>query len=678
MPLLLFVFLLLLPTVHAAEPLSVRFQQVAENAELISNELLSRPRETLSTADWLVLTEAQLRLRNKDAAMDAVNNALLQPADSYLHAYAFLLKAQVYGILFRDTAIAITQLEQAELLLANAEDADSLALYSDVLQNFAQAYNQLGNIPKAIPYAEQSLALALRQQQAEAELKARITLGRLTLQNNNYSQAFVHMNHALALAQRLNDADALASIHLRLGMAYRKIDSHAQALQHLLQAKQRYHELKRPSSYANTLIYLGETYLEDKSTAAQAEQYLTEAITLAKQLDDLPRVGVATMGLGRMAALQGNTDLALSYFNDAVQLFRQQNILTYLQETQLELAELLRKKGSAASQIDALLTEIQPQMSTAAGYLQQRFYDTAARHAASQGRWQQAFGYLEQAMLLRFDQQKDQNKLQLDLIDLGLAKEALAQQLQAELTQQQQLNMQLQRDLYMLLLVIVLLFLLLVAVLIWSGRQQRKKRYSSMNVSADWQKFCQNAMQSEPAVTDILALRPALSMELKQTFGEQPLLEIWRQALQQHASPTLKASCWHDDVLWLAVTSANADINTYNTQLISALQHALPQQFAETGWLSVQFPLTTLRQKAWTTPELTALREAFWLTAALSQEQTVSATVKLVTLHAITTNSCEWRSGMIRQDLLNAIRLGTVQLQINGQIMTATQVDNLY
>ena len=171
MPLLLFVVLLLVPAANATESLNVRFQQVAENAELISNELLSKPKDTLSTTDWLVLTEAQLRLRNKDAAMDAVNNALLHPADGYLHAYAFLLKAQVFGILFRDTAMAVTQLEQAELLLANAEDPSSLALYSDVLQNFAQAYNQLGNIPKAIPYAEQSLALALRQQQPEAELK---------------------------------------------------------------------------------------------------------------------------------------------------------------------------------------------------------------------------------------------------------------------------------------------------------------------------------------------------------------------------------------------------------------------------------------------------------------------------------------------------------------------------
>ena len=677
MPLLLFVVLLLVPAANATESLNVRFQQVAENAELISNELLSKPKDTLSTTDWLVLTEAQLRLRNKDAAMDAVNNALLHPADGYLHAYAFLLKAQVFGILFRDTAMAVTQLEQAELLLANAEDPPSLALYSDVLQNFAQAYNQLGNIPKAIPYAEQSLALALRQQQPEAELKAHITLGRLTLQNNSYSQAFVHLNHALELAQRLNDADALASIHLRLGMAYRKIDYHTQALEHLLQAKQRYHELKRPSSYANTLIYLGETYLEDDNTAEQAEQYLTEAIALAKQLDDVPRVGVATMGLGRMAVLQGNHDLALSYFNDAVQLFRQQNILTYLQETQLELAELLRKRDSATAQVDALLTELQPQMATAAGYLQQRYYDTAARHAAAQARWQQAFDYLEHAMLLRFDQQKAQSKLQLDLIDLGLAKEALSQQLQTELTLQQQRNMQLQRDQYLLLLVIVLLLVALVAVLGWFRQRQGKKHHANLSVSPAWQKFCHTVIHAEPSVNYMLAIRPEFSADLKQVFGEQPLLEIWQQALQQYDAE-VKASCWHDDILWLAVASTDVDVRQYNTQLVTHLQQALPQRFADKSWLSVRFPLVELRQKAWAAPELSALREAFWLTAALSQEKAANSAVKLVALQAKTLNSCEWRTGMIRQDLLNAIRLGAVQLEINGQIMTTTQIDNLY
>ena len=226
-----------------AQTLPQRLAQANSDAENISNQLLSRPANTLSSTDYLVLAEAQLRLRNKEVAMDAVSKALTSAAEPYLTAHAYLIRAQIYGILYRDTAIAITQLELAEHLLQDREDSDSLALYSDVLQNFAQAYNQLGNMPRAIPYAERSLALALKQQSAEAELKAHLTLGRLTLQNNAYGQAHYHLKQALTLASTLQDNEALASIHLRLGMAYRKIEDHRQALHHLIEAKQRYQQL---------------------------------------------------------------------------------------------------------------------------------------------------------------------------------------------------------------------------------------------------------------------------------------------------------------------------------------------------------------------------------------------------------------------------------------------------
>ncbi|MBU1310327.1 MAG: tetratricopeptide repeat protein, partial [Gammaproteobacteria bacterium] len=222
----------------ATDTLQTRLTEAGNNAEQVSNALLSMPADNLTTEDWLVLTEAQRRLRNKEAALDAVNRALQSSRQPFLQAQAYLLKAQVYGILYRDTAIAITQLELAERLVQQAEDNDSLTLYSEVLQSFAQAYNQLGDVTRAIPYAEKSLALAVRQQQAEAELSARIILGRLTLQNNAYGQAHQHLQHALALATRLNNTDALASIHFRLGMAYRKINDHVQALQHLQHAKQ--------------------------------------------------------------------------------------------------------------------------------------------------------------------------------------------------------------------------------------------------------------------------------------------------------------------------------------------------------------------------------------------------------------------------------------------------------
>jgi tetratricopeptide (TPR) repeat protein len=678
MPLIILLFfMLLLPASQASESLILRLEQAAGNAEQVGNQLLSQSADTLSSEDWLVLAETQLRLRNKEAAMSAVSHALESTVPPYLQAHGYLLKAQIYGILYRDTMIAITQLQQAELLLQHAEDDASLALYSDVLQNFAQAYNQLGNIPQAIPYAERSLALAVRQQQPEAELKARITLGRLTLQNNAYSQAYQHLNQALVLATRLKDDDALASIHLRLGMAYRKIKHHSQALQHLLLAKQRYQQLERHSNYTFTLIYIGETFLEDRNTAAEAASYLTEALTLARKLDDLPRVGVATLGLGRLAVLQQQEELALQYFNEAQQLFRQQNVQTYLQETNLELAELLlqRQQYQTARQ---LLQELDVHMPQAAAYLRHRYYDLTARIYAQQGDWAQAYRYYQQATVLRVDEQTAQNKLQLDMMDLGLKQASASQQLQADLSQMQQLNFTQQRDIYLLFSAILLLLLTLAGMFIWSRQRQSTAGKAVLQLTPDWNSFCQSLQQhSGKEEIALLACSPASGQQIKMHHGEQYMQQMLQNVLQQLPAQKVRASCNYDDVLWLAVSGDQDDVAALQSRLLQLLQQRLPSCAADQPLLCLQLPLQQLLQRPWRILDLTALRETFWLSRALCPPQSDSNQHQTMVMYSSQPGACEWCSSMVRQDLLNAIRLGSIWLTCNGTALPATIADGL-
>ena len=672
----LIVLLLILPAVLSAQPLAVRLEQASDNAEQISNQLLSQPPATLSSEDWLVLTEAQLRLSKKEAAMDAVSHVLRQDEPPYLQAYGYLLKAQIYGILYRDTAIAITQLEQAEQLLQHATDTDSLALYSDVLQNFAQAYNQLGNIAKAIPYAERSLALALRQQQSDAELKARITLGRLTLQNNAYSQAFLHLNQALALAGKLQDEDALASIHLRLGMAYRKIEYHTKALQHLQQARQRYQALQRQSSYIYTLIYIGETYLEDSNTAAQAASYLTEALTLARQLDDLPRVGVATLGLGRLAALQQQDEQALVYFHQAQQLFRQQNVQTYLQETNLELAEFLRQQAQYPQALQ-LLQELAPQVAEGAAYLRYRYYELAAKLQAQQQDWAAAYSSLQQANSLRFDDQKTQNKLQLDLMESGLAQTAQMQQLQDTLNQQQQQRLQ-QRNIIISLSLLSVLLVLTVLLLVRRLRQRpAANNRTAQPANTDWTQFCQRIQHAGKEPVQLLAFSPSAPAQLKQQYGEQRLDIVLQELLLQLPNTNMIAHCRYDDVLWLALAQSHDDIATLQDAILAQLQQLLPERFANQPLYSLHLPLAQLLCQPWLSVELTALREAFWLSCALSNTLQQLTPRRVMTLRSQVQPACEWRSNMVRQDLLNAIRLGSMKLSVNGDTLAAHVADSL-
>lgn len=667
--------LLIFPAILSAQPLSVRLEQASIQAEHISNQLLSQPPATLSSEDWLVLTEAQLRLSKKEAAMDAVSHVLRQDEQPYLQAYGYLLKAQIYGILYRDTAIAITQLEQAEQLLQGATDTDSLALYSDVLQNFAQAYNQLGNIAKAIPYAERSLALALRQQQSDAELKARITLGRLTLQNNAYSQAFLHLNQALALAGKLQDEDALASIHLRLGMAYRKIEYHAKALQHLQQARQRYQALQRQSSYIYTLIYIGETYLEDSNTAAQAASYLTEALTLARQLDDLPRVGVATLGLGRLAVLQQQNEQALVYFHQAQQLFRQQNVQTYLQETNLELAEFLRQQAQYPQALH-LLQELAPQVAEGAAYLRYRYYELAAKLQAQQQDWPTAYSSLQLANSLRFDHHKTQNTLQLDLMESGLTQTAQMQQLQDTLNLQQQQRLQQRSIIISLSLLSVLLVLTVLLLVRRLCQPPAANKCTAEPANTDWTQFCQRIQQAGKEPVQLLAFSPSAPAQLKQYYGEQRL-DIVLQELLQLPNTNMIAHCRYDDVLWLALAQPQDSIATLQDDILAQLQQLLPDRFANQPLYSLHLPLAQLLCQPWLSVELTALREAFWLSCALSNTLQQLTPRRVMTLRSQVQPACEWRSNMVRQDLLNAIRLGSMKLSVNGNTLAAHVADSL-
>lgn len=650
----------------AADTLQSRLSEAGSNAELVSNTLLSQPVDNLSTEDWLVLAEAQRRLRNKEAAMDAVNRALQNSRQPFLQAYAYLLKAQVYGILYRDTAIAITQLELAERLLQHAEDDLSLTLYSDVLQSFAQAYNQLGDLARAIPYAEKSLALAIRQKQPEAELSARIILGRLTLQNNAYGQAYQHLQQALVLASELKNTDALASIHFRLGMAYRKINDHVQALQHLQQAKQHYLAVHNQSSYVYSLIYIGETYLEDAATAEQAATYLNEALVLAEQQNDLLRIGMVTLGLGRLAVLQQQPELALRYFNDAIQLFRQQSVQTYLQEAHLALAELLLQRGEV-TQAAQLLAEHSTQMPQAASYLRYRFHDLSSRIDAARQHWSDAYQHLLAASVLKFEQVSEQSALQLDMLNKTLTDASADSQRhqQVQQLQHQYQHQQHQLTLSWLALALSLLTLLVLATLWWRNRRQLRKAKPGIS---DWQRFCQRLQRKQRDNLWLLTITPTQSQQLKRRYGEQWLQISLQQSLRQIEQNVVLSSCLCDDVLWLGLYGDEQHINQQQKALLSALQSSLAKAGANVGLLSLALPVSELLGTRWRSGDITALRETLWLSLACCETRGTTQHLQL-SLRSNKPRACEWRSNLVRQDVLNALQLGDLSLWCNGDVM---------
>lgn len=664
--------LALCPALLHATALPQRLAEATNQAEAVSNVLLSREPESLTTEDWLVLSEAQRRLRNKDAAMQAVNRAIELAGSPYLQANGYLLKAQIYGILYRDTAIAITQLELAEQQLQQAEDQPSLTLYSNILQSFAQAYNQLGDLTTAMQYAEQSLKLAIRLKQSPAELNARIMLGRLALQNNAFAIAYQQLQLALNLATTLKDEPALASIHFRLGMAYRKIEDYPQALEHLLHARERYQAQNNASSYVYTLIYIAETYLENGGQATEAEQYFNEALALSRQQDDLLRVGVVTLGLGRLAVINNQPQQALQYFNDALQLFRQQNVQTYLQEASLALTELLLQQGDLAL-AQQLLQPQHLQSTQMASYLRYRYHDLSARLHAALTQWQQAYEHQVQASKLKFEEVTEQSKLQLDILNKELTSASANHQqrnLLQQLEQQQRSVEQVQQR-WLVGTAVLLTLLLVVTALYW---RQRNKKVATGSDNMHWQAFCQHFAGGSNHL--LLAITPIHSQTLKYRFGEQRVRQVLQHYLLNPSDAVL-ASCLHDDILWLAVSAEHtAGLTQLQTSLLKPLRQLIPNSDSPRALMSLALDVTSLLGAGRNAASMSALRETVWLTLYFLQQQHQSQDI-VMRLEAAKACPCEWGSDMVRQDVLSALRLGDLTLYADDKAVARSAFDAL-
>lgn len=674
--LILLLFCLISFPLFAMQSTEQRLIAASDNALQIIDTLLQKNPETLSAEDWMILAESYLTLDNKDAAMDAINKALAS-SDNFIKAYSHLVRARIYGILYRDTSTALTDLEQAEQQLRGLDHYDARSLHSTILQNFAQAYNQLGNLPQAIEYAEQSLTLALTLENPAKELNARLIFGRLALQNNAYSLAYQHLYRALSLAGSLDDQGAIASIHFRLGMAYRKIEEHQLALEHFLQANQRYKQLQQPSSYTYTLIYIAETYLEDSTTTALAQEYLTEAMALAREQNDLLRLGIIQQGFGRLALNNDDLNEARQHYNAALQLFRQQGLRTYQQESALALVDILYRQQqyvAAAELLDSLSDNIEQ----AAAYLKVRYAEQAARLATEQQQWQQAYFYEKQAGELRYQSQVEQQKARLSLMKNSIeqlsATESLHQVL-ADNQYQQQLSEQKKYALYWVIAALVCCLMLL--ILYYSFRHQRRSTVQIMS-SRGWQQFCERNRQlqknQQPLYLIVLGIQH--SQQLKQTLGEQRLHTPLQQLLQELPS-SVKSSHLNSDLLWLTIQDDKQVISTLYDQLFHQFKLTLQSLFPDSSIFGMQLPITALLGDKWHKAEFTALRETVWLGCHIAAEATGTEQDWQLELHTQQTNPCEWHSDTIRQDLVNTLCLGTIKLYCNQQLLPVDVIEQI-
>lgn len=644
-------------------------QKIQQQPALVVTELDQIAEKERDGVHWLKLGIAYLQLKNKDAALNALNSALGAQLPPGLQLQAWQQKALVYGMLFRDNNNALQSLQQAELLLPKVEPAEKPQLQASLYESFAQAYNQLGNLGQAGRYADLSVSIASEHQLAHAELKARLIAGRLALQQNNFALTQRQLSRALLLAKQLDEDTSLASIHLRLGMAYRKLAQLPLSLQHLLAAQELYQQSPHQNLLVNARINLAETYLQ-LGEIDKTAQTLRLAMQKAQELDDSHLIALVFYGQAQLAMKQNDYALAKQRLTKAMQLFSQLGHDTLYQELLLALAEI----AIAQQDWPAATAALPPpeELKSAADFLKIRYWELAANLYAGQQQWQQAFTASQQLAALRFAQTAVQQKYTLDLLTDDLNQQQLNQQLQQAGLQLQQKNLW--------LIALGALSLLLLCLLFWRrvspAVQEPQNDIPSLPQATSWTEFARK-VQREAQKSELLQLQTlqlAAPQQFKFQYGEQILRDAMMQLVHQLPVNAMAAYTVHTDALWLAWRCPPEQLQELQQQLQAALtliRRQLPTQPQIYTFLA---PLTPLLGKQWPAQELAGVRELVWLSWSQAQQQQPDSIGYKVEICCLQPNPCSWQTENVRADLINALRLDLLAVRCNDRLLEKPQL----
>lgn len=675
---LILTILIFLSSAAHAESLSNRLLKAAQDtasAEQTLNELQQHSTDKLTAEDYLVISEAYQTLNNREAALDAINKAENSAATPYLKARSIFSKAQIYGIFYQDAEMAIRQLEAAEQLLLPLHSQADRLLLSDVLTNFASAYNVQGNLNNGLDYARRSLDLARELESPSRELSALIIIGRMALQNNQYQQAFRHLQQSLTLAMQLQDEEQLASIHFRLGMAYRKLDQHTQALLHFEQASQRYLQLNRMQNYSYVLVYMAESYLEEPVQIDKAEELLQQALKIAEEHRNMTRAATVYYSLGRAAMLRHDFATSEAFYQKALQHARQNNARSLQHETSLAIVQLLLQQ-QRYTEASSMLNELTADMADAATFLQLKYYRVAAQLAAATGDWQQAYQLQEKVTTLSQLELKDQIQDSMDQLQEGLNEVSDAEQQQQQFATLEQTLATTKANLWMMQL--LLAGFIVTAFVVW---QYARRRISPPAVtilpaepeSRQWSVFREKVRMSAQQPMSLIIVLPRQRAALQRKYGRRIVSELLLQVQQALPSTDLKAYYSGTDMLCLAVSTADpATAEDIQHQAEQLLQQKLTALGAEPAVLSAELVLNDLLGSNWHKDDLNTLVEAAWFGWHLAEQAAPTTALWRLTFAVNQPRPCEWQAENLRSDMLNAYQLQELQISVNQQPLLPT------
>lgn len=325
---------------------------------------------------WVVTADGEMALRLAAAlhtfwetrgyvneGREWLRKVLTNRASAAIATQAWALNAAGF-LAFRqsDFAAARPMLEAALALFEQAGESMGVA---KALQNLAIVEMRQGDHPAAQQHMEQSLSLCRRLNDHSGIARAFNFLGNLAWDRGQTTIAREHYLESLRLNQIIGDQAHIASGYFNIGNTARQLGDFASARTNYAACLTISRALGHKGLTGVTLRNLGRVAFEQQAYV-EARQYGEEALRILREFGDKSNIGFTLSNLGDVAHKLGETDRALAYYCQNLQLLHE--------------IDYTRLMFSALEQIARLLAEVDQHAEAAA-----RFVGAAARLRTATG-----------------------------------------------------------------------------------------------------------------------------------------------------------------------------------------------------------------------------------------------------------------------------------------------------
>ncbi|OUC14265.1 MAG: hypothetical protein B0A82_13385 [Alkalinema sp. CACIAM 70d] len=212
-------------------------------------------------------------------------------------------------------------IEHHEQSLAIAREVKDRQGEGRSLSHLGSAYDALGNYPKAIAYQEQSLAIARELKNQLEEGAALGNLGNAYFFLGDYPKAIKCYEQSLAIAKELKNRRGESNSLGNLGNAYFLLGNYPKAIEYHEQSLAIKRRIQDRRGESNSLGNLGSTY-SALGNYLKAIEYHEQSLVVAREIQDRPGESYSLGNLGNAYFFLGNYPKAIEYYEQSLAIKR--------------------------------------------------------------------------------------------------------------------------------------------------------------------------------------------------------------------------------------------------------------------------------------------------------------------------------------------------------------------